>query len=192
MNVTQRIISDEDYRKNYFDKLRELDSQKNMFIEFTKRMNEAEAKRKKTEAKKRRSGGVLVSGATSRQDIIRLRRVLMQKIAEVLAGEGDVKLKNLQADDLMRKIASLDRILADIDRIEREQMNEKRRKQKKGQTEAVYLTGENLTVNRNGFSDLTTSGYMNISTAPSGVDLVAGFGAAAGTPAEVPIIDALL
>ena len=190
MNVTERILSDENYKNAYFEKLRQMESQKNMFIDFTKRMREAEAKRQKAEGKKRRRNGVIVSGATSKDDIRKLKRILQQKAAEILTEEGDYKLKNLQVGDLYRKIASLDRILADIERIEREQLQNKQKRNKKGSTESVYLSGDNLSVNKNGSVDIAAA-LPGSSVQTQGVDIVAGFEAMIAA-VDAPTVDAVV
>ena len=177
MNVTDKIFSDEDYRKKYFDKMDALNAKKNMFIDFTKRMNELDEKRKKAEGKKRKRNGVLVNGATNKDSIRKMKRVLQQKISEVIAEEGDVKLKNLQVSELSNKIAALDRILAQIERHEREKIQNNQRKNKKDpnsdRIESVYLTSDNLTVNKNGSAGFNVLAG-SISPAFSGADVFAG------------------
>jgi len=177
MNVTDKIFSDEDYRKKYFEKMDALNVQKNMFIDFTKRMNELDEKRKKTDGKKRKRNGVLVNGATNKDSIRKMKRVLQQKISEVIAEEGDVKLKNLQVSELSNKIAALDRILAQIERHEREKIQNNQRKNKKdpnsNRIESVYLTGDNLTVNKNGSAGFNVLAG-SISPVISGADAPAG------------------
>ena len=173
MNVSG-IFKDENQLKKYRQKLNQLEGTKSMFAEFTKRMNESEAARKKAEGKKKKRSGVMVTGATSKEDIRRLQRILRQKVAEVLAEDGDMKLKQLQVNDLMRKLDSLGRILSDIERLEREQLSGRnRQKTKKGATDAVYLTSENLTVNKSGLIDLSVAGFGK-GPGPSGVDVLAG------------------
>ena len=193
MNVTDKIFSDDDYHKKYFEKMDALNTQKNMFIDFTKRMNELDEKRKKAESKKRKRNGVMVNGATNKDSIRKLKRVLQQKISEVIAEEGDVKLKNLQVGELSNKIAALDRILAQIERHEREKIQNEQRKNKKDpnsdRIESVYLTSDNLTVNKNGAAGFNVFAG-NISPSLSGADAFAGFtaGADAHINAKVDIL----
>ena len=197
MNVTEKIFSDEDYRKKYYARLEELNAQKNMFVDFTKRMKEISEKNNKTEGKKRRRAGVLVNGATSKESIRRLKGVLRQRMAEVLAEDGDMKLKQLQVNELSNKIAALDRVLSQIERIEREKLADgqnKQNKQKKGRTEAVYLSSDDLTVNKNGVASYQAAlaGTAQSAAAPqqgaaAGVDVLAGYGAEAEVLTEAAV-----
>ena len=191
MNVTAKIFSDEDYKSKYYAKIASLEAQRSMFVDFSKRLKEADMKRQKAESKKRRRSGVLVNGATSKDDIRRLQRVLRQKISEVLTEDGDHKLKQVQVNDLVRKLESLGRILSDIERIEREQIKEKRLKQKKGATEAVYLTSDNLTINKNGTVDVTVTGFGAAPQNTAGIDVLAGLQSAGAADvsaaADVPV-----
>ena len=190
MNVTARLVADEEYRNKYRDKLIKLEGQRQMLFDFTKRMKEAEAKRQKAESKKTRRSGVFVNGATSKEDIRRLKRVLQQKISEVLSEEGDLKLKNLQVHEIMRKIDSLERIIAEIERMEREKFSNKNKQNNKRGTESVYLTSDNLSVNKNGVGtyDFTVSGVGGPAMS-AGFDALAGGVALAGVSADVPAVN---
>jgi len=57
VNVTDKILSNEDYRQKYFAKLDGLNAQKNMFMDLTKRMRELDEKTRKAEGKKKRRAG---------------------------------------------------------------------------------------------------------------------------------------
>jgi hypothetical protein len=177
MNITQRLFTDGEYQKTFFGRLKELDARKDMFADFTRGLREAEESRKKAAGKKEKRSGVIVSGATSKRDIARLRRILLQKISEVAAEESDQKLAKIRINDLQRKLFMLDSILADIERIEREQAEKRQRKHKKDKAGTVYLSGDDLTVNKNGVA-VSTADAAAVSAQP-GIDLAASFEAVA-------------
>lgn len=190
MNITAKILGNEEYRNSYFAKLKELDSQKNMFVKLTQQINESEKKKKKSESKKKKSSDVVVTGATSKQEISRLQRILTQKIAEVLSEDDDQKVKTLKVNALQRKIEALGRILSQIEQIEREQMREKQHKKKKGSTESLYLTSDDLTVNKSGSAsiDVSVSGMPQVQQS-AGIDLVASFEAAVTAQVQTQNMD---
>jgi len=165
MSITSKVAEGSSEQNKYAEKISELTSTKLMFEKMAKRISEDTKKNKKSESKKKRHSDVYVTGATNKAEIRRLSRLLRQKISEVLSGDDDQKMKEIRVNDLQSKIASLDRILSQIERIEREETEEKRsNKKKKGKTEAVYLKSDDLTVNKRGGTgiDVTVSGGFNL------------------------------
>ncbi|MDR1690144.1 MAG: hypothetical protein LBS21_16300 [Clostridiales bacterium] len=194
MNITEKIIGNEEERTKYFDKLKELEAMANSFSENTKRIQENAKKKEKAEPKKRKAKDVLVTEATSKSDIRRLMRTLRQKIAEVISEEGsDQKTKTLRVNGLQNKLNALIRILNDIEEAEQEALEEKRKKKGK---ESVRLSGEDLTVNKKNSSssqiDVCVSSMSPKVTSSPGVSLASSFEAAINAQAasSAPVIDA--
>lgn len=192
MNITAKILASEEYKNKYFSNLKALDSQKNMFMKLTEQINENAQKKKKSESKKKKSSDVMVNGATSKNEIARLQRVLMQKIAEVIAEDDDQKLKSIKVNNLQRKLEALERILSQIEQLEREQQQTQRQKKKKGLTEAVHLTSDDLTVKKSGLAGVDVSVSATSALSPvsgGGVDLIASFETAMTAQAQPQNVD---
>ena len=175
------------FSQGFIERLRRMDEQGNMFREFTKQIKEAEEKKRRAENRRQRRGGVMVNGATSKNDIRRLKRILRQRISEVAAEGGENKLKQLQITDLNRKILALDRILAQIEKMEREQVEAKSRQSRQNnRTEAVYLTSSDLSVGKNG---VVAQGLGSSAPVSTSIDILAGFSASANIPTDVQVVD---
>jgi len=175
------------FSQGFIERLRRMDEQSNMFREFTKQIKEAEEKKRRAENRRQRRGGVMVNGATSKNDIRRLKRILRQRISEVAAEGGENKLKQLQITDLNRKILALDRILAQIEKMEREQVEAKSRQSRQNnRTEAVYLTSSDLSVGKNG---VVAQGLGSSAPVSTSIDILAGFSASANIPTDVQVVD---
>lgn len=167
MNMTDKVKNNESYRNVYTEKLNEMENQANAFKNLTKRINENSKKQKAAESKKKKAKDVLVTGATSKRDIRYLQRVLTKKINEVIAGEGDKKVKTIQVNNLQMKINELEKILKQIEAKELQEKQEKidakarEEKKKKKKVGSLRISGEELTINKDGKSN------SNGTTAPS-------------------------
>ena len=187
MNIINKFLANGDFRNQFFSSLNLLNTNRSALRDKAQQVNNNQTQNKTNQNRRRRRSGATVNGATSREEIRRLQRILRQRISEVVAEEEDKKVKTLRVNDLQRKIAALDRILRQIERIEQENRVQRQR-QRRDNTESIYLTSDDLSVGRRGPAGTNILGNAQVPN----INVLAGNSVSVGTQIDTPNVDMTL
>ena len=170
--------------------------QNNMLIRKTEslaRQNETiQANNRRSRSRRRgQNSGVLVTGATNKNEIRRLIRILTERVSEIISdSEKDLREKKTAVHRLQRKINSLDRILGKIEQAEREQRESGRRRNRQATSETVYLSRDDLSPRKRGRPFWAPSNINAKPVSPPPINLGAVYSGGVAAPvADVSGVD---
>lgn len=190
----------EQHKQMYQTKMEELQGIGKAFERMNKQLQETKKKELEQQKKKKPAPrDVVVNRATSKEEISKLSVVLKQKINEIMNGDGDTKTKTMRASLIQTKLDALGRILAQIEREQREkkQVEMEKRRGKRKSSEQVCITKEDQTLG--GTKSTSGAGNSGEGFASPAVDVTLGGTSVSVSGAEgavavdaAPAIDVML